>query len=479
MKNTQKEFDAAIRIIADYVANKKIKNKNVYKIAHYNLMDSLGCAILASTFPACTKLLGPIVQGVTLKKGVRVPGTSFELDPVQGAFNIGTLIRWLDFNDAFLAEEWGHPSDNLGGILAIADYLSRQGEKITVRDVLTSMIKTHEIQGIMSLKNSFNRMGFDHVVLIKLATAAVATHLLGGTIEQICAVQSQVWIDGPSLRTYRHAPNVGARKSWAAGDATSRGIWLALMTIRGEQGYTTALSAKKWGFYDVNFNKKSFQFARKLDSYVMEHVLFKALFPAEFHAQTAVEAAIQLHPDVSHKLNQIQKITIRTQESAMRIISKTGKLHNPADRDHCIQYMVAIGLIFGKLTADDFEDKRARDPRIDILRKKMHIKEDKEFSKDYLDPSKRSIANAIQVFFKDGTKTKEVVIEYPYGHPRRRKEGLPLLEKKFRANLQTVFTPEKINRLCDLFQNPQKLEKMNVNEFMALWIKKGRKNDNK
>ena len=456
--NTRTGFDKEMRAIAKYVVDKKIRSKEAYRIAHYNLMDSMGCAILALNFPACTKLLGPIVPNATLKKGVRVPGTHFELDPVQGAFNIGTLIRWLDFNDAFLAAEWGHPSDNLGGILAVADYMNRQGHKILMKDVLTCMIKAHEIQGVMSLKNSFNRKGFDHVVLVKLATAAIATYLLGGDKDDICNVQSQVWIDGPSLRTYRHAPNVGSRKSWAASDATSRGVWLALITMRGETGYPSVLTAKNWGFYDINFNSKTFKFERAYDAYIMKHVLFKASFPAEFHAQTAVEAAIKLHSSVKGRLNDIKKIVIRTQESAVRIISKTGKLYNPADRDHCIQYMIAIGLIFGKLTADDFEDKRAKDSRIDKLRKKMTVKEDKQFSRDYLNPKKRSIANAIQIFFNDGSKTDEVVVEYPYGHHRRRKEGLPLLEEKFRRNLLTYFSEKKVDTLCELFSNVKKFE---------------------
>lgn len=468
--NIRPDFDMEMHDIAQYVMKTKIYSEEAYHIARNDLMDALGCAILALNYPACTKLLGPIVPDALLKNGVRVPGTRFELDPVQGAFNIGTLIRWLDFNDAFLASEWGHPSDNIGGILAAADYLSRRGKKILVHDLLTYMIKAHEIQGIMSLKNSFNRMGFDHVLLVKLATAAITTYLLGGDEEQICCAQSQVWIDGPSLRTYRHSPNVGSRKSWAASDATSRGVWLALMTMRGEIGYPSALTAKKWGFYDVNFDGKKFKFDKKYDSYVMENVIFKAVFPAEIHAQTAVEAAIKLHPEVKDRLNEIKRIVIRTQESAIKIISKIGKLNNPADRDHCIQYMIAIGLIFGKLTADDFEEERAKDPRIDKLRNLMVMKEDKTFSRDYLNPKKRSIANAIQIFFKDGSKTEEIVIDYPYGHPRRRKEGLSLLEMKFRNNLISHFSAKKTDQLCQLFKNPHKLKSMPVSDFMNLWV---------
>lgn len=469
--NKRPNFDKEMRVIADYVIDKKIKSKGAYRIARYCLMDSLGCAILSLNFTDCTKLLGPIVPGATLKKGVRIPGMKIELDPVQGAFNIGTMIRWLDFNDAFLAAEWGHPSDNIGGILAVADYLVRQGKKITMHDILTCIIKAHEIQGVMSLKNSLNKQGFDHVAFIKLATAVMTTYLLGGNKEEICNVQSQVWIDGPSLRVYRHAPNVGPRKSWGASDATSRGVWLALITMRGEIGYPSVLTTKNWGFYDVNFEGKKFKLARKLDSYVIENTIFKAKFPAEIHAQTAVEAAFALHPKVKDRLNQIKKIVIRTQESAVKIITKTGKLYNSADRDHCIQYMAAIGLIFGKLTAEDYSEKMAKDPRIDKLRKKMLVEEDKQFSKDYLNSKKRSIANAVQVFFKDGSSTDEVVVEYPYGHPRRRIEGLALLEQKFRHNLSTKFSKAQVNKICDVFEDQAKFEKMSLNDFMQLWQK--------
>lgn len=471
-KLSYKDYDSIFQKIADYVVNKKITNKHAYKIARYLLMDSLGCAILATKFKTCTQLLGPIVPNQKTKNGARVPGFDFELDPVQGAFNIGVLIRWSDFNDAFLASEWGHPSDNLGGILAVADYLNRNGQNISMHNILTCMIKAHEIQGIMSLENSFNRVGFDHVILVKLATAAVTMHLLGGNKDQICAVQSQVWMDSGVLRAYRHAPNVGSRKSWAAGDATSRAVWLSIMTMRGEQGYSKVLTTPKWGFYDVNFNNKEFKLAQKLDSYVMENVLFKAVFPAEFHSQTAVEAAIALHPLVKDKLNQIKQITIRTHESAMRIINKTGKLNNPADRDHCIQYMIAIGLIFGELNAEDFEEKRAKDSRIDKLRKKMEIKEDKNFSKDYLDPKKRSISNALQIFFNDGSKSKEIVVEYPYGHPRRREEVYPLLIQKFNKNLSGVFSELKIKEFIKLFLDEKKFLRMQVKDFMTLWVKK-------
>lgn len=468
--NIRPNFDKEITALANYVNDYQIDSAEAYSTARYCLMDSLGCALLALNYPHCAKLLGPIVPGATMKSGARVPGTDYELDPVEAAFNIGTLIRWLDFNDTWLAAEWGHPSDNLGGILAIADYLARQGKKITVKDVLTASIKAHEIQGIMALKNSFNRVGLDHVVLVKLATTAVATKLLGGTKEQIEAAISQVWVDGQSLRTYRHAPNTGSRKSWAAGDATSRGVWLALMTLRGEKGYPSALTAKKWGFYDVLFKNQPFTFERPYGSYVMENVLFKISFPAEFHAQTVVEAAIQLHPQVKNKLNEIEKIVITTQESAVRIISKTGPLYNYADRDHCIQYMAAIGLIYGGLTADHYDDKTAADSRIDSMRDKMEVIEEKRYSQDYLDPEKRSIGNSIQVFFKDGTKTDKIEVEYPIGHRRRRQEGIPLLIEKFKNNAGTRFNKEKVEELLKLFSDQQRLENMSVVDFMNLWV---------
>jgi 2-methylcitrate dehydratase len=468
--NIRPNFDQEMWDIADYVVTKKIHSEQAYETARYCLMDSLGCAILALNYPDCTKLLGPIVPDALLAHGARVPGTSFELDPVQAAFNIGTMIRWLDFNDAWLAAEWGHPSDNLGGILAVADYLSRHDKPVLIYDLLTAMIKAHEIQGIIALKNSFNRVGLDHVVLVKLATAAVVTYLLGGDQQKICNVQSQVWVDGQSLRTYRHAPNTGSRKSWAAGDATSRGVRLALITMKGEMGYPSALTAKRWGFYDVTFKGESFKFEQPYDSYVMENILFKISFPAEFHAQTAVEAAIQLHPQAKDRLEDIERIIIRTQESAVRIINKQGPLYNPADRDHCIQYMVAIGLIFGELTADHYEDNVAKDPRIDKLREKMIVTEDKNFSRDYLDPEKRSIGNAIQIFFKDGTASEEAMVEYPIGHHRRRQEGLPLLMKKFRDNLLTQFSLEQTDKIQQLFLEKNRLENMPVNEFMELWI---------
>ena len=456
--------------IAEYVLNYDITSDLAYETARYCLMDALGCAMLALNFPECTKLLGPIIDDATVKNGTRVPGTAFILDPVTAAFNLGILIRWLDFNDTWLAAEWGHPSDNLGAILSVADYLDRNGTPLQMKDVLTAAIKAHEIQGVLALENSFNRAGLDHVLLVKVASTAVVTHMLGGDKDTIINALSNAWIDGGSLRTYRHAPNTGSRKSWAAGDAVSRAVWLSLMALKGEMGYPSALTAPKWGFYDVLFKGQPFKFQRPYDSYVMENVLFKVSFPAEFHAQTAVECAMTLHPQVKDRLDDIKRVVITTHESAIRIIDKTGPLHNPADRDHCIQYMTAVPLIFGHLTADDYEDKVAADPRIDALRAKIEIIENKQYSADYLDPEKRSIANAVQVFFADGTSTENVIVEYPIGHRRRRSEGIPLLVEKFKNNMSTRFSEERITTILEIFADPQKLEKMPVHEFMSLFV---------
>jgi 2-methylcitrate dehydratase len=473
MENIRPEFDKEIQAIADYVLKFPIKSQLAIETAHYCFLDSLACAMMALSYKQCTKLLGPTVPGATLKNGVRVPGTKYELEPVQGAFNIGAMIRWLDFNDTWLAAEWGHPSDNLGGILAIADYLSRNKKKrITLKDVWLAMIKAHEIQGVMALENGFNRVGLDHVVLVKLATTAVVTHLLGGNKEKICNAISLAWVDGQSLRTYRHAPNTGSRKSWAAGDATSRGVRLSLMAMLGEMGYPSALTAPKWGFYDVMFDGKPFKFQRPYGNYVMENVLFKISFPAEFHAQTAVECALVLHDQVKNRLNDIEKIIIRTQESAVRIIDKKGPLHNPADRDHCIQYMVAIPLIFGKLTAKHYEDSVAKDPRIDALREKMQVVENPQFTKDYLDPEKRSIGNSVQIFFKDGSSTEEIIVEYPIGHRRRRAEGIPVLMKKFQSAITKHFGKAKAKKILAICADREKLAKMPVADFMNLWFVK-------
>ena len=461
--------------IADYVCNYEIKSSAAYETARYVLMDTLGCGMLALNYPACTKLLGPMVPGATMPGGARVPGTNFELDPVQAAFNIGAMIRWLDFNDTWLAAEWGHPSDNLGGILAAADWLSRRNvaegkAPLSMQTVLTAMIKAHEIQGVIALENSFNRVGLDHVLLVRVASTAAVTQMLGGTREQIINAVSNAWLDGGALRTYRHAPNTGSRKSWAAGDATSRGVRLALMSLKGEMGYPSALSAKTWGFYDVLFKGKPFSFPQGFGSYVMENVLIKISFPAEFHAQTAVECAMQLHGQVKHRLGEIEKIVIETQEPGVRIIDKTGPLSNPADRDHCIQYMVAVPLIFGRLTAEDYEDKIAADPRIDALRGKMQVAENQKFTKDYYDPAKRYIGNAIQVFFKDGSKTQRVEVEFPIGHRKRRAEGIPVLVKKFENAIVGRIPARQCEALKNLCVDQKKLEQTFVTEFMQLWV---------
>lgn len=471
MENVRPEFDKEIVDIYNYVANTPIDSEEAYETAYYDFLDTLACAFLALDFPACTKLLGPIVPHATLKNGARVPGTAYELEPVQAAFNIGTLIRWLDYNDAWLAAEWGHPSDNLGGILAVADYLNRNNKKqLTIKDILTAMIKAHEIQGVIALENSFNKIGFDHVVLVKVATTAVTTHLFGGSKEEILNAISLAWIDGHSLRTYRHAPNTGSRKSWAAGDATSRGVRLALLSLQGEMGYPSALTAKKWGLYDVYFSGKRFTFPRPYGSYVMKNVLFKISFPAEFHAQTAVECAIELHDQVKDRLDEIKKIEVKTQEPGIRIITKEGPLNNPADRDHCLQYMIAIGLIFGELSAKDYEDNVAKDPRIDQLREKMTVTENKEFTKNYYDPEKRAIGNSIKIYFNDGSSTEEVAIEYPIGHRRRREEGIPLLKDKFEKSIQETFTDKQAKKIIDAAFDREKLLQMQVDKFIALLI---------
>ncbi len=460
--------------IANYVSDYDIDSSEAYDTARNCLMDTLGCGLLALRFPECTKHLGPIVPGTSVRDGARVPGTSHELDPVKAAWDIGCIIRWLDYNDTWLAAEWGHPSDNLGGILATADYLSRlavsQGKQpLTMRDVLTAMIKAHEIQGVLALENSYNRVGLDHVLLVRVASTAVVTKMLGGTKDQIIDAVSQAWVDGCSLRTYRHAPNAGSRNSWAAGDATSRGVRLALMTMKGEMGIPTVLSAPTWGYYDVLFKGDKFKFQRDYGSYVMENVLFKISFPAEFHAQTAAEAAVRLHPEIKNRLDEIEKIQVTTHESAIRIISKVGPMANPADRDHCLQYMIAVPLIHGDLVAEHYEnDFHLSDPRIDELRDKMDVIEDKRYSAEYHDPEKRSIANALQVFFKDGSSTEKVEVEYPIGHRRRRGDGIPLLEKKFSSNLQTRFPSWKSEKIMELCLNPDKLEAKPVHEFMDL-----------
>lgn len=463
--------DSVLDLIADYVTNGSIESSEAFDTARLALADSIGCLALALRFPECTKLLGPVVPGTIVPKGARVPGTSYILDPIRAAFNIGTLIRWLDYNDTWLAAEWGHPSDNLGALIAVTDFMTRNGQRrFTVRDLLTAMIKAYEIQGGLALLNSFNRIGFDHVILVKAASTALSTHLMGGTRDQVADALSHAWIDTGPLRTYRHAPNTGSRKSWAAGDATSRGVQLGYLTLQGEMGYKTPLTAKRWGLYDVLFHGKAFEFQRPLGSYVMENILFKISFPAEFHAQTAVECAIKLHPQVIRRLDDIKEIKVTTHESAIRIIDKKGPLHNPADRDHCLQYMIAIGLLYGTLKADHYEEETARDARIDRLRAKMTIAESPRYSTEYHCTDKRSIANAIQIIFKDGSCTAQIEVEYPVGHRRRRQEGIPLLYKKLQENLSTHFSNEKTENILRIFQNSKELDRMSVSELIDLLI---------
>ncbi|MFM0726647.1 bifunctional 2-methylcitrate dehydratase/aconitate hydratase [Paraburkholderia strydomiana] len=478
ISNVRPDPDPVLVDIVDYVLDFPIDSTLALETARHCLVDTLGCGLEALSYPACAKLLGPIVPGTIVPNGAKVPGTSFQLDPVQAAFNIGAMIRWLDFNDTWLAAEWGHPSDNLGGILATADWLSRTAiaagkTPLTMKDVLIAMIKAHEIQGCIALENSFNKVGLDHVLLVKLASTAVVGQLLRLTRDELINAVSQAFVDGHALRTYRHAPNTGSRKSWAAGDATSRAVRLALISKTGEMGYPSVLSAPTWGFYDVLFKGKPFRFQRPYGSYVMENVLFKISFPAEFHAQTAVEAAMNLHAQLAacgKRVEDIQKITIRTHEAAIRIIDKKGPLNNPADRDHCIQYMIAVPLIHGRLTAADYEDSIAQDARIDVLRAKMACVEDARFTKDYLDPEKRSIANALTLEFNDGSKFDEVVVEYPIGHKRRREDGIPLLVEKFRTNLARRFPVRQQLAILDVSLDQARLEAMPVNEYVDLYV---------
>ena len=473
ISNVRPAPDKVLTDIADYVTGYQVKSPEAYDTARYCLMDTLGCGFEALEYPACTKLLGPIVPGTIVPNGARVPGTQFQLDPVQAAFNLGAMIRWLDFNDTWLAAEWGHPSDNLGGILMAADWLSRHTKPLIMRDVLTAMIKAHEVQGVIALENSFNRVGLDHVVLVKVASTSVIAHMIGCSYDELVNAISQAWVDGQSLRTYRHTPNTGSRKSWAAGDATARAVRLALIAKTGEMGYPSVLSAKTWGFYDVLFKGQPFKFQRPYGSYVMEHVLFKISFPAEFHAQTAAESAMAIFQQMKSRgktAEDIKKIRIRTHEAAIRIIDKKGPLANPADRDHCLQYMVAVPLIFGRLTAADYEDDVAADPRIDRLRDKMSTVEDKQFSKDYLDPEKRSIPNALTVEFNDGSSLPEAVVEYPIGHKRRRKEGIPHLVEKFERNLARRFPKQQQKAILDLCMDQKRLEETPVNKFVDMMV---------
>lgn len=486
--NVRPDYDAELQKIADYVLDARIESDEAWNTARLCLMDTLGCGLLALRFPECTKHLGPLVEGTTVPHGARVPGTSFRLDPMKAAWDIGCTVRWLDFNDTWLAAEWGHPSDNLGAILAVADHLSQkriaEGEApLTMRDVLEAMIMAHEIQGVLALENSFNRVGLDHVVLVKVASTAVAARLMGASRDQLLSALSHAWVDGQSLRTYRHAPNAGSRKSWAAGDATSRAVRLADIALRDEMGIPGALTAPQWGFYDVLFSHtnrdlatkpeagRRFSFQREFGSYVMENILFKLSFPAEFHAQTACEAAVTLHPQVKGRIDEIERIVITTHESAIRIISKEGDLANPADRDHCLQYMTAVPLILGELDAEHYEDDfHAAHPEIDELRGKMEVVEEPRYTRDYLDADKRSIANAIQVFFRDGSSTEQVEVEYPIGHRRRRQEGIPVLEEKFRRHLATRFPQRRCERILALCRDPARLEATPVHRFVDLFV---------
>ena len=471
--NVRPNPDDLILKIANYVHDYEIKNDEAINTAKYCLMDTIGCGLLALTFPECKSLLGPHVEGTEVPNGVRVLGTNYKLDPIKAAWDNGAIIRWLDFNDTWLAAEWGHPSDNLGGILSACDYISQNfpEKKITVKEIIFSMIKAHEIQGVMALENSFNRVGLDHVLLVKIASVAVISVILGLNKEQTIDALSQAFVDGQSLRTYRHAPNAGPRKSWAAGDATSRAMQLVWLTKKGQIGYPSAITAPTWGFQDVLFKGKNLILKQEFESYVMENVLFKISFPAEFHAQTAVEAAVKLHPSIKDKFDEIEKIKIITHESAIRIISKEGKLNNPADRDHCLQYMIAVGLLKGNLVAEDYEDGVASDPLLDQLREKMEVEENKKFSEDYLDPAKRSIANSLQIFFKDGTSTDVEEVHYPIGHKNRRSEGIPILINKFERNLNTQFSNQHASEIMSLFEDDERLFNLPVSEFVDFFVK--------
>lgn len=479
ISNDRPQPDKVLVDIVDYVLNYKVESDLAWKTAHYCFLDSIGCAFEALTYPACTKMLGPLVPGTVVPNGAKVPGTNYQLDPVQAAFDIGALVRWLDFNDTWLAAEWGHPSDNLGGILATADWLSRtavaNGAKpLKMKDVLEAMIMAHEVQGVLALENSFNKVGLDHVILVKIASTAVVGKLIGLTREELINAVSLAFVDGQSLRTYRHAPNTGSRKSWAAGDATARAVRLALLAQKGEMGYPSVLTAPVWGFYDVSFKGQQFKFQRPYGTYVMENILFKISFPAEFHSQTAVEAAMTLHKlllDAGKSSDDIEHITIRTHEAAIRIIDKKGPLHNPADRDHCLQYMIAVPLIYGRLTAEDYEDAVAKDPRIDALREKMSCVEDAAFTKDYHDPDKRSIANGLTVKLKDGTTLQEVAVDYPIGHPRRRTEGIPKLIEKYKLNLTRVFAEKQQQQVMDATMDYETFIAMDVHTLVNIMMK--------
>jgi 2-methylcitrate dehydratase len=475
LANKRPPFDKVIADIAEYADAYKVKSPLALETARLALIDSIGCGFEALAYPACTKLLGPVVSGTVVPNGARVPGTPYVLDPELATFNIGALIRWLDYNDAFYGATVCHPSDTFCGILAVSDWLSRGRvaagkQPLAVRDVLESAVKTYEIMGGLAILNGFTAVGLDHPILGKIATSAVVTKLLGGTREEIMNAVSNAWIDGHPLAAFRRKPNTGSRKSWGAADAASRGVKLALMAVRGEMGYPSALTAKTWGFYDVLFKGKAFRFQRPFGTYVMENVLFKIAYPTAFHGQSAVEAAINLHPEVKNRLDDVKRVDVRCHNSSMVILDKSGPLHNPADRDHCLQYMIAIGMIFGEMTAKHYEDDVAADPRIDALRAKMKLVEYAKYEKDYHDPAKRSNANSVQVTYKDGTKSGLSEVEYPLGHRRRRKDGLPKLMEKFERNVAHVFAPKRRDAIIAACTDAKRLEAMPVNEFMDLLV---------
>ncbi len=472
--NAKPKPDTVISDISSYTHNYKVDSQLAFKTAHYCFLDSLGCALAALKYPQATSIIGPVVP-MTVPHGARVIGTSFELDPVQAAFSNTALIRWLDYNDCWLAAEWGHPSDNLGSIISVADYLNRTGQaKFTVNDVLEGLIKCHEIQGCLALENSFNAVGLDHVLLVKVASTAVVSKMLGLTEDQTIDALSQAFVDGQALRTYRHAPNTMSRKSWAAADAVARAVNLAYLVKKGQGGMPSILTAKTWGFYDVLFKGKEFKFQRPYGSYVMENVLFKISFPAEFHAQTAVEAALTVNKTLASKnltYKDIKSIRIRTQNAGMRIIDKKGPLHNYADRDHCIQYMVAIPLIYGRLTADDYSDSIASNPDIDALREKMYCVEDEKFTTEYHEPEKRYIGNAIQVTLNDGQVLDDVVVDFPIGHKNRREEGIPVLMEKFKRHLNEQFKPDQVEKILKVSEDYDTLKDLNISDYLALYKK--------
>lgn len=472
--NTRPSPDKVLVQIADYVDRYPVKSALALETARLALIDTLGCGLEALSYPGCTNLLGPLVPGTLVPNGARVPGTPHVLDPERATFNLGVMNRWLDWNDAFYGATVLHPSDSFAGLLAVADWLSRtrvaEGRKpLVMRVVLEAAVKTYEIMGGLALENGFTAVGLDHTLLIKVATAPVVTKLLGGNHEEIVNALSQAWVDGHPLAIFRRKPNTGPRKSWAAGDAASRGVRLALMAVKGEIGCPSALTAKTWGFYPVLFDGKPFRFQRPFGTYVIENTLFKIPYPTAFHGQTGVEAAIKLHPLVKDRLDDIKRVEVRCHNSTMVILDKSGPLHNFADRDHCMQYMMAIGMVFGTMTAEHYYDLIAADPRIDKLRAKMHLAESKQYEREYHDPAMRTNANSIQVHFKDGSKTPLSEVLYPLGHRKRRKEGMPVLAAKFETAVGRVFASKRRDAIVSACLEQKRLEEMPVNEFMDLF----------